>query len=103
MQEIKSYEQRKAELVKKGKEQGFITYEDLAASLKGLELDADSLDDLYNVFNENNIAIVSEEDDSDVGGGDKLLLDDSTLTKDLTINDPVRMYLKGTFMGQLIW
>lgn len=94
MQEIKSYEQRKAELVKKGKEQGFITYEDLAASLKGLELDADSLDDLYNVFNENNIAIVSEEDDSDVGGGDKLLLDDSTLTKDLTINDPVRMYLK---------
>ncbi len=93
MQEIKSYEQRKEELVKKGKEQGFITYEDLAAALKGLDLDADSLDDLYNVFNENNIAIVSEEDDSDAGG-DKLLLDDSTLTKDLTINDPVRMYLK---------
>ncbi len=93
MQEIKSYEQRKEELVKKGKEQGFITYEDLAAALKGLDLDADCLDDLYNVFNENNIAIVSEEDDSDVGG-DKLLLDDNTLTKDLTINDPVRMYLK---------
>ncbi len=93
MQEIKSYEQRKEELVKKGKEQGFITYEDLASALKGLDLDADCLDDLYNVFNENNIAIVSEEDDSD-GGGDKLLLDDSTLTKDLTINDPVRMYLK---------
>ncbi len=92
MEEIKSYEKRKEELVKKGKEKGFITYEELAASLKGLELDADTLDDLYNVFNENNIAIVSEEDDSD--GGDKLLLDDSTLTKDLTINDPVRMYLK---------
>ena len=93
MQEIKSYEQRKEELVKKGKAQGFITYEDLAAALKGLDLDADCLDDLYNVFNENNIAIVSEEDDSE-SGGDKLLLDDSTLTKDLTINDPVRMYLK---------
>ena len=93
MQQNKSYEQRKEELVKKGKEQGFITYEDLAAALKGLDLDADCLDDLYNVFNENNIAIVSEEDDSE-SGGDKLLLDDSTLTKDLTINDPVRMYLK---------
>lgn len=92
MQEIKSYEQRKAELVKKGKEKGFITYEELAASLKGLDLDADCLDDLYNVFNENNIAIVSEEEGQD--GGDKLLLDDNTLTKDLTINDPVRMYLK---------
>lgn len=91
--EIKSFEERKNELVKIGKEKGFITYEELAAALKGLDLDADSLDELYNVFNENNIAIVSE-DESDSSGGDKLLLDDAILTKDLTINDPVRMYLK---------
>lgn len=91
--EIKTFEQRKEELVKKGKEKGIITYEELAKALKGLDLDSDSLDDLYNAFNQNNIAIVSEEDETD-GGADKLLLDDSTLTKDLTINDPVRMYLK---------
>ena len=91
--EIKSYQQRKEELVKKGKEKGFITYEELAAALKGLDMDADTLDDLYNVFNENNIAVVSEEDENP-DSGDKLLLDDNTLTKDLTINDPVRMYLK---------
>lgn len=91
--EIKSYEQRKEELVKLGKEKGIITYEQLATALKGLEMDADTLDDLYNVFNENNIAIISEEDDES-GGAEKLLLDDNTLTKDLTINDPVRMYLK---------
>ena len=90
--EIKGYEERKQELVKKGKEKGFLTYEELASSLKGLDLDADSLDDLYNVFNENNIAIVSEDANED--DGDKLLLDDEILTKDLTINDPVRMYLK---------
>ena len=95
--EIKGYEERKQELVKKGKEKGFLTYEELASSLKGLDLDADSLDDLYNVFNENNIAIVSEdstEDGTNEDDGDKLLLDDEVLTKDLTINDPVRMYLK---------
>ena len=91
--EIKTFEERKKDLVKKGKEKGFITYEELAAALKGLDMDADTLDDLYNVFNEHNIAIVSEEDDN-ADGGDKLLLDDNTLTKDLTINDPVRMYLK---------
>lgn len=91
--EIKSFEQRKEELVKQGKEKGFITYESLAKALKGLDLDSDSLDDLYNTFNQNNIAIVSE-DDEDGGGTGSLLLDDSTLTKDLTINDPVRMYLK---------
>ena len=91
--EIKTFEQRKEELVKKGKEKGFITYEELATSLKGLELDADSLDDLYNVLSENNIAVVSEDEGAN-GGDEKLLLDDDTLTKDLTINDPVRMYLK---------
>lgn len=93
MNEIKTFEERKSELVKKGKERGFITYEELASSLKGLDLDSDSLDELYNLFNENNIAIVSEDDDES-GGADKLLLDDNDITKDLTINDPVRMYLK---------
>ena len=92
--EIKSFEQRKEELVKQGKEKGFITYEELAKSLKGLDLDADALDELYNAFNENSIAVVSEGEDTSDAGDDKLLLDDSTLTKDLTINDPVRMYLK---------
>ena len=91
--EIKTFDERKIELVKIGKDKGFITYEELANSLKGLDLDADALDDLYNLFNENNIAIVSGED-NDEEGGDKLLLDDNDLTKDLTINDPVRMYLK---------
>ena len=93
--EIKSFEERKNELVKIGKEKGFVTYEELAASLKGLDLDSDALDELYNVFNENNIAIVSEDDEANGGNNvDKIILDDDALTKDLTINDPVRMYLK---------
>ena len=92
--EIKTFDARKLELVKIGKEKGFITYEELANSLKGLDLDADSLDDLYNTFNENDIQIVSEAEDTNEDAGDKLLLDDNTLTKDLNINDPVRMYLK---------
>ena len=91
--EIKTFEERKKELVKIGKDKGYITYEELASALKGLDLDADSLDDLYNAFNENNIAVVSEADQGD-DSGDKILLDDNALTKDLTINDPVRMYLK---------
>ena len=93
MNEIKTFEERKKELVKSGKEKGYVTYEELAAALRGLDLDADSLDDLYNAFNENGIAVVSE-DDNDNNGGDSILLDDNALTKDLNINDPVRMYLK---------
>ncbi len=91
--EIKTFEMRKEELVKKGKEKGFVTYEELANALKGLDLDSDSLDELYNTFNENSIAVVSE-DEGEEDDSSKLILDDSALTKDLTINDPVRMYLK---------
>ena len=94
MNEIKTFEERKQELVKLGKENGFVTYEELAASLRGLELDADSLDDLYNAFNENGIAVVSDEEDGEDSSGGSLILDDNDLTKDLNINDPVRMYLK---------
>ncbi len=89
--EIKTFDERKKELIKIGKKKGQITYEELADKLKGLELDADSLDDLYNALNENGITIVSENPNDD---DDSTPSDAETLTKDLTINDPVRMYLK---------
>lgn len=97
MKEIKTFEQRKEELLKKGKEKGVLTYEELAESLKGLELDADSLDELYNAFHDNNIEIISEnfedEDDSD-DAGEEISIKDVALPKNASINDPVRMYLK---------
>ncbi len=98
IEEIKSYEDRKKELIELGKKKGTITYEELASALKGLDLDSDSLDDLYNALMENNIQVVSEEDDgndtADDGSSFDELLKDDTLAKELTINDPVRMYLK---------
>ncbi len=92
MNEIKTFEERKKELLELGKKKGFITYEELAGFLKGLELTGEELDELYNIFSENNIKVVDSEDDDD--SGEELILDDNLLTKDLTINDPVRMYLK---------
>lgn len=97
MKEIKTFEQRKEELLKKGKEKGVLTYEELAESLKGLELDADSLDDLYNAFHDNNIEIISEnfeDDDDDDDADDEISIEDVALPKNASINDPVRMYLK---------
>ena len=93
MNEIKTFDERKDELVRLGKDTGYVTYEMLAESLKGLELDADSLDDLYNTLTDNGIEIVSDSDDAQTDAS-KLLLSDNELTKDLNINDPVRMYLK---------
>ena len=96
--EIKTIEERKEKLLALGKKQGHITYEQLADELKGLDIDSDTLDDLYNAFVENGIEIVSDEEEptgDDVGGVDLLdNIEDLTLTKDVKINDPVRMYLK---------
>ena len=97
MKEIKTFEQRKEELLKKGKETGVLTYEELAESLKGLELDADSLDELYNAFHDNNIEIISEnfeDDEDDDDAGEEISIEDVALPKNASINDPVRMYLK---------
>lgn len=97
MKEIKTFEERKEELIKKGKEKGFITFEELANTLKGLDVDADALDELYNAFVENNIEVINEEDsESDNVGREKepIILSDEDITKDVNINDPVRMYLK---------
>ena len=96
MSDIKTFEQRKKDLLKKGHEQGFLTFDELAESLKGLEMDAESLDELYNAFHDNNIEVVAdgEVDDSEDGSSDDLLLDEAALPKNLSINDPVRMYLE---------
>ena len=87
------------ELVEIGKKQGFLTYEVIAKKTSNLDLDTNSLDELYNALNENNIEIRSEdESDSDTN----LLEDDPEFniehivneSKDMSVNDNVRMYLK---------
>ncbi len=94
------FEEKKQQLIKKGKENGFITYEILANDLKGIELDSEELDNLYDALVSAGIEIVAEDDigsdESDVTGGEDLedILKDSTIAKELTVNDPVRMYLK---------
>ena len=96
MNEISTIEERKKKLVEAGKKNGYITYEMLANELKGLEVDSDTLDDLYNTLVENNIEVISETTDNslDDENPEDLIVEDLTMSKDIKINDPVRMYLK---------
>lgn len=91
---VKSFEERKEELIQKGQKTGSITFDDLASALKGLDVDNDSLDDLYNTLLEHNIEVISEDDSSAPKEGEPIILSDNEITKDVNINDPVRMYLK---------
>ena len=94
---IKTLSEREEELIKIGKEKGYITYEKLAEELKGLEVDSDTLDELYTKLVSNGIEIIASEDENSEGekkAKEVEILSDEDITKDININDPVRMYLK---------
>ncbi len=97
--ELKTFEKILKELVEEGKKQGFLTYEQIAKKTNTLDLDSNNLDELYNTLSENQIEVKSEDsDDTD----DSLLLEEPDLnieaisneSKDMSVNDNVRMYLK---------
>jgi len=97
---IKTFEERIADLVKTGKENGYLTYEEIAKKTIDLELDSNSLDELYNTLMENNIDVRGEDEGDETSGAFKLEDDDVSVesipneAKDMSVNDNVRMYLK---------
>ena len=94
-----SFEDVLNDLIKTGKNDGFLTYETIAKKTTNLEMNSNNLDELYNALNENNIEIRSE-DENDVDAS--LLTEDPEFniehlaneSKDMSVNDNVRMYLK---------
>jgi len=94
---IKTFDERIEELVKLGKEQGYLTYEQIAKKTIDLELDSNALDKLYNTLTENNIEVRAEDDEDGDGIDFKndIIVDDvPDESKDMSVNDNVRMYLK---------
>ena len=94
---IKTFDERIEELVKTGKEQGYLTYEQIAKKTIDLELDSEALDKLYNTLTENKIEVRAEDDESggEINLKDDIIIDDvPDESKDMSVNDNVRMYLK---------
>ena len=85
------------ELVNEGKEQGYLTYEQIAKKTIDVNLDANDLDKLYNTLMENNIEVRAEDEEAggDINVTDDIIIDDvPDESKDMSVNDNVRMYLK---------
>ena len=93
---IKTFEERVNDLVKEGKEQGFLTYEQIAKKTMDLDLDSNALDELYNVLTENHIDVRAEdeEDGNAIDIKDDITDNIPDESKDMSVNDNVRMYLK---------
>ena len=95
---IKTFDERIDELIAIGKEQGFLTYEQIAKKTIDLDLDSEALDKVYNTLTDNNIEVRAEDEE---GGADvdltreEIIVDDvPDESKDMSVNDNVRMYLK---------
>lgn len=92
----KTLEQVKDELIEEGKKHGMLNYEEVADRLSTFEIEPEEIDEFYEQLEEQGIEIISE--DEDVSDDDDIIdpdnLRDLSVPLGVKINDPVRMYLK---------
>ncbi len=87
-----------AALLEKGKKNGgSLTYGEIVEALQTQDMSPDEIDDLYETFNKKGIDVVDEHndqsDDNDEKSDDDVDIDLS-VPEGISIDDPVRMYLK---------
>lgn len=97
-------------LIEKGKKDGFLTYNEIMETLDDVQLDADQIEEVYQLFEDIGIDVVGDktDDDDDVVLEDANIDDlekidkfdeeyeddDLSMLKGVAVDDPVRMYLK---------
>lgn len=88
-------------LIEKGKKNAMLTYKEIADALEEIELDAEQIDDIYLRLEDMGIDIVGEkeedlllESDEEEGDDDESNTEDLSVPRGISVDDPVRMYLK---------
>ena len=89
-----SIEEIKSKLIKEGKKDGKLTYEEIGDAFEKFEIDSDDIDDLYKVFEKEGIKLVDKKDSKDDEDEVDVTKEDLSVPKGVTVDDPVRMYLK---------
>ena len=87
------------ELLELGKKNGMLTYDEIASKTEELELDGEQMDLIYEYLEKKGIEITGNfdeemkdiEDDLEITAEE---LEDLTVPDSISIDDPVRMYLK---------
>jgi len=101
-------------LIEKGRKEGFLTYNEIIESLEEIQLDAEQIEEVYQRFEDMGIDVLGDKDDEVLLDSDDLdediekidsdddddddeeddLKEDLSVPKGITVDDPVRMYLK---------
>src|SRR5690606_11402212 len=83
------------ELMRKGKDRGMLTYQEIADHLQGIELTAEQIDEIYEQLGNMGIDVLpSESEMRKVEEVHKEEDIDLSIPEGIGIDDPVRMYLK---------
>lgn len=92
-------DQAKEQLLDIGKKRGILVYEEIADKLGHFDLDADQMDEFYELLAEEGIDVIGENDEDPTiqkisKEEEEFDLNDLSVPPGVKINDPVRMYLK---------
>ena len=82
------------DLITRGKEQGFLTSEEIGAALVQAELPPESMDTVLQVFNDEGIEIIEPSEEDEDPNRAAIMRREEELALKAPTNDPVRMYLK---------
>ncbi|HHX50598.1 MAG TPA: RNA polymerase sigma factor RpoD [Clostridia bacterium] len=86
------------ELMKKGKDRGTLTYQEIADSLQGIDLTAEQIDEIYEQLGNMGIEVVPDGQETNKAETEDSAKEDEevdiSMPEGVGIDDPVRMYLK---------
>lgn len=88
------------ELIQRGKKRGLLTYKEIITPLQELDITADEIDEFYDHLSRLGVDVVEEVaelevlDDEEVKEEEEEEEVDLTVPDGVSVNDPVRMYLK---------
>lgn len=88
-------------LISKGKKQGMLTYKEIMDNLEEIDIDSDQIDEIYQNLEDMGIEIVGDKEEDLLLENDEaeddvpdLKDEDLSVPKGISVDDPVRMYLK---------
>ncbi len=81
-------------LLKEGKKDGKLTYEEIGDAFEKVQIDSDDIDELYKLFEKEGIHLVDKKNSKDDEDEVDVTKEDLSVPKGVTVDDPVRMYLK---------
>ncbi len=83
------------QLLKDGKKDGNLSYDEIGDAFEKFQIDSDDIDELYKTFEKEGINLVDKKDLKDDEEEEvDVTKEDLSVPKGVTVDDPVRMYLK---------